>query len=64
MFKRDSRKLLDIIKELNLGTDSKTWIKGLKYFRKATQELQDHYYVTSEGSQRKKVSRVDLNKIF
>ena len=30
MFTRDSRKILDIIKELTLGTDAKTWIKGLK----------------------------------
>ena len=35
MFTRDSRKVLDILKELNLGTDTETWTKGLKCIRKA-----------------------------
>ena len=43
MFIRDSRKILDIFKDLTLGTDAETWIKGLKCGRKATQELQSHY---------------------
>ena len=30
MFTRDSRKVIDILKELTLGTDAETWIKGLK----------------------------------
>ena len=30
MFTRDSGKVLDILKELTLGTDSEIWIKGLK----------------------------------
>ena len=34
MFTRDSRKFLDIIKELTLGTDAETCIKGLKCDRK------------------------------
>ena len=42
MFTIDSRKVLDIIKDLTLGTDSKTWIKGLKCGRKVMQELQAH----------------------
>ena len=29
MFTRDSRKFLDIIKELTVGTDAETWIKGV-----------------------------------
>ena len=34
MFTRDSRKVLDIIKELTLGTDTETWIKDIKCGRK------------------------------
>ena len=64
MFTRDSRKVLDILKELTLGTDAETWIKGLKCGRKAMQELQAHYDGTSEGARRKQVARVDLKKIF
>ena len=29
-FTRDSRKILDIIKEMNLGNDAETWVKGIK----------------------------------
>ena len=48
MFTRDSRKVLDILKEPTLGTDAETWIKGLKCGIKAMQELQDHYDGKSE----------------
>ena len=64
MFTRDSRKVIGIIKELTLGTDYETWIKGLKCGRKAIQELQAHYDGMSEGSWSKKVYRADINKIF
>ena len=64
MFTRDSRKLLDIIKKLTLGTEAETWIKGLKWGRKAMQELQAHYDHKSEGSRRKQFSREELKKIF
>ena len=57
MFTRDSRKVLDIIKELTLETDAETWIRGLKCGIKAMQELQAHYDGTSEGSLRKQVDR-------
>ena len=53
MFIRDSTKVLDILKEITLGTDADTWIKGLKYGRNAMQELQAHYDVTTEGSRSK-----------
>ena len=33
MFTRDSTKVLDILKELTLGTDADTRIKGIKYGR-------------------------------
>ena len=47
MFTRDSRKVLGILKELTLGTDPETWIKGTKWGRKKIQELQAHYDGTS-----------------
>ena len=37
IFIRDSRKVLDIIKELTLGTDAEIWIKVLKCDIKAVQ---------------------------
>ena len=49
IFTRDSRDVLDIIKELTLGTDAEIWVKGLKCSRKVMQELQAHYDGTSEG---------------
>ena len=55
MFVRDSRKVIDILKELTFDTDSKTWIKGIKCGIKATQDLQDHYDGISEGILRKKL---------
>ena len=64
IFTRDSRKVLDIIKELTLGNDAETWIKGLKCGRKAMQDLQAHYDGTSGGARRKHVDRYDLQKIF
>ena len=43
MLTRDLRKVLGLIKELTLGTDDETWIKGLKCGRKEMQEVQSHY---------------------
>ena len=39
IFTRDSSKVLKILKELTIGTDAETWIKGLIIFRKEMQEL-------------------------
>ena len=64
MFTRDSRKVLDIIKELTLGTESETCIKGLKCGINSMQELQAHYEFISEGEQRKQFYRADLRNIF
>ena len=38
-FKRESKKVFDILKELNLGTDAETWIRVLKCGIKSMQEL-------------------------
>ena len=64
MFIIDSRKVLDILKELNIGNDAETWIKGLKCGRKEMHELQSHYDGTSEVARRKQVARLDLKMIF
>ena len=64
MFIRDSRKFLDIIKELTLGTDAETWIKGLQCGRKSMQELHAQYDVRSEGAWRNQVSIAYLKRIF
>ena len=63
-FTRYSRKVIDITKELNLGTETETCIKGLKCVRKEMYELQAHYDGTSEGARRKQVARADLKNIF
>ena len=47
LFTRDSRKFLNILKELIRGTDDETSIKLLKCLRKSMQELQAHYGGTS-----------------
>ena len=39
MFTRDSRKVLDIIKELTLETDAETWIRGLRGTEQAQRVL-------------------------
>ena len=57
IFTRDSRKVINIIKELSLGTDAETWIKGIKCGRNEIQELQNPYDSTPEGARRRQVSR-------
>ena len=52
MFTRDSRKMLDILKELTLETDAKICIKGVKCGRKSMQELQYRYEGTPVGARR------------
>ena len=49
MLMQDSRKVLDVLKEMNLGTYTETWIKGLKCGIKSTKELKYHYDGTLEG---------------
>ena len=53
MFTRDSRKVINILKELTLGNDTETRIKDLKCDRKVMQELQAHYDSTSYGARKK-----------
>ena len=64
MFTRDSRKVLDILKELNLGNDAETWIKVLNCGRKSMQKFQAHYDVMSEGARKKQDAIEDLKRVF
>ena len=52
MFARYSRKVLNIIKELTLGTDETIWIKGIKCGRESMQYQQANCGGTSKGAQR------------
>ena len=63
-FTRYSRRVLDIFKEMTLGNDAETWIKGLKCGIKAMQELQAHYDGTSEGARMKQVAIEELKRIL
>ena len=53
MFTRDASKVINILKEMTLDNDSKTWIKDLKCVRKCMQCPQDCYDGKLEGAQRK-----------
>ena len=57
MSTRDSKKIIDILKYLTLGTDAKTWFKVIKCGIKNIQELQSHYYCMSEGTLIKSTER-------
>ena len=48
MLKRDSKRVLIILKELTLGTDAKTWIKGIKCDQFTMNASQTHYDGPSE----------------
>ena len=64
MFIRDSKRILTILKELTIGTDAETWMKGKKCGRLAMEALQNHYDGPSEGERRKQIARSDLEKLF
>ena len=64
MLTKDSRKVLNILNKLTLGTYIKLWIMGLRCGRNSTQEIQYQYDGTSEGTQSKLVARADLMKKF
>ena len=55
---------IDILKELTIGTDSETYMNGLKCGIMDTKEIHAHYDGTLEGALRKQVSRADLKKLF
>lgn len=64
MFQCDSKKLLGLLKELAIGSNAETWIKGARCGRDAMMALQEYYDGESEGERRKQVARADLEKLF
>ena len=64
MFKRNSKYVLRILKELCTDTNAETWIKGIRCGRVAIKALQTHYDGTAEGERRKEVAKNDLKSLF
>ena len=64
MFKRDSVKVLSILREITLGTQAETWMKGKRCGRAAMLALQAHYDGVAESDRRLTVSKADLGKLF
>ena len=64
MFKRDSKHVYQILKELTNGTQAEDWMKGKKCGRIAMIALQDHYDGKAEGERRMAVAKADLTKLF
>ena len=64
MFKRDSKHVLQILKELTNGTQAETWMKKKTCGRLAMIALQDHYDGKAEGERRMAVAKADLTKLF
>ena len=64
MFKRDSKHVFQILKELTNGTQAEDWMKGKSCGRTAMIALQDHYDGTAEGERRMVVAKADLGKLF
>ena len=64
MFSRDTKKVLAILKEIKLYTDTETWMKGKYFGREEILSLQNHYDIKSEGERRKQVAKDDLKRLF
>ena len=64
MFKRDSKHVFQILKELTNGTQAEDWMKGKSCGRTAMIALQEHYDGTAEGERRMAVAKADLAKLF
>jgi hypothetical protein len=64
MFKRDSKHVFQILKELTNGTQAEDWMKGKSCGRTAMIALQEHYDGTAEGERRMAVAKSDLSKLF
>ena len=64
MFKRDSKHVFQILKELTNGTQAEEWMKGNTCGRAAMIALQNHYDGAAEGERRMAVAKADLGKLF
>ena len=64
MFKRDSRHVYQILKELTNGTQAEDWMKEKSCGRIAMIALQNQYDGTAEGERRMDVAKASLTKLF
>ena len=64
MFKRDSRHVYQILKELTNGTQTEGWMKGKSCVRIAMIALQNYYDGTAEGERRMAIAKADLTELF
>ena len=62
-FNRDTKRVIQIIRELTNGTDAEEWIKGLKCGRQAMQALQLHYDGDAAGKSKIQAAKDGLEKI-
>ena len=60
MFSRKTKKVVAILKELTVDTDSKTWMKGKRCGQEEMLALQNHYDGKSEGGHRKRLAKDGL----
>ena len=64
MFKRDSTRVLGVLRELTIGSQADTWMKGKRCSREAMKALQAHYDGAAESGRSLTVAKADLLKIF
>ena len=64
MFKRDSKHVYQILKELTNGTQAEDWMKGTSCGRIAMIALQNHYDGKAKGERRMAVAKADLTKLY
>ena len=64
MFKRDSKHVYQIMKELTNGTQVEDWMRGKSYGTIAMIALQNNYDGMAEGERRMTVTKVDLTTLF
>ena len=64
IFKRDSEKVLNIIRESCLGTDAESWIKNIRCGRRAMIALRQHYDGPDEARKRFTDAKTKLKTIF
>ena len=64
MFKRDSKHVYQILKELTNGTQAEDWMKEKSCGRIAMIALQNQYDGTAEGERRMDVAKASLTKLF
>ena len=62
MFYCETKKVLEIIKEITVDTDSETWMKSKLCGQDEILALQNHYDGKPEVKRKKKVTKDDLKR--